>query len=96
MPQLPDVPTFAEVGITGFDVTNWYSVMGPKGLPQDIIAKLDDAIKKTLADPAVKAKLDPQGVIFTGPKTSAEFTAYVRADLAKYAKMAKDLNIKAE
>ena len=52
LPQLPDVPTFDEVGINGFDVTNWYAVMGPRGLPADVVAKIDDAMKKAMRDPA--------------------------------------------
>jgi tripartite-type tricarboxylate transporter receptor subunit TctC len=96
MPQLPNVPTFEEVGIKGFDVTNWYSVMGPKNMPKDVTAKLVDALKKTLDDPAIRQKLEPQGVIQVGPKNQDEFAAFVKTELTKYAKMAKELNIKAE
>jgi tripartite-type tricarboxylate transporter receptor subunit TctC len=96
MPQLPGVPTFEEVGIKGFDVTNWYSVMGPKNMPKDVTAKLVDALKKTLDDPSIRQKLEPQGVIQIGPKNQDEFTAFVKTELTKYAKMAKELNIKAE
>jgi tripartite-type tricarboxylate transporter receptor subunit TctC len=44
--QLADVPTFEEVGIRGFDVTNWYSIMGPKNLPKDIVTKVNDAVHR--------------------------------------------------
>ncbi len=96
LPQLADVPTFEEKGIRGFDVTNWYSVMGPKGLPADIVAKIDDAVKKAMADPEVRSKLDPQGVQFGGPQTPAAFAEFIRAENAKYARMVKDLNVKAD
>jgi tripartite-type tricarboxylate transporter receptor subunit TctC len=96
MPQLPNVPTFEEVGIKGFDVTNWYSVMGPKNMPKDVTAKIVDALKKTLDDPSIRQKLEPQGVIPIGPKNQDEFAAFVKTELTKYAKMAKELNIKAE
>jgi tripartite-type tricarboxylate transporter receptor subunit TctC len=96
MPQLPNVPTFTEVGIKGFDVTNWYSVVGPKGMPRDMVLKLDEAVKKALEDPAVKGKLEPQGVIYGGPKTPEEFGGFIRAELAKYQRMVKELNVKAE
>jgi tripartite-type tricarboxylate transporter receptor subunit TctC len=96
MPQLPNVPTFDEVGIKGFDVTNWYSVMGPKNMPKEVTAKLIDALKKTLDDPAIRQKLEPQGVLPAGPKNQEEFSAFVKTELTKYAKMAKELNIKAE
>jgi tripartite-type tricarboxylate transporter receptor subunit TctC len=94
--QLADVPTFAEKGITGFDVTNWYSVMGPKGLPKAIVDAIDDAVKKSMADPQVRAKLDPQGVQFSGPRTPEEFREFIRAENVKYARMVKELNIKAD
>lgn len=62
IPQLPNVPTFEEVGIKGFDVTNWYSVMGPKGMPADMVNKIDKAVKAAMADPKNKATLDAQGL----------------------------------
>ena len=96
MPQLPNVPTFDEVGIKGFDVTNWYSIMGPKNLPKDIASKIADAVKKTLEDPQVKQKLEPQGVLPTGPKNQEEFAAFMKTELLKYARIAKELNVKAE
>ena len=92
--QLPDVPTFTEVGITGFEVTNWYSVMGPKGLPADVVAKIDDAVKKAMNDPAIRASLVAQGVQFGGAATPAQFSD-IKAELAKYQKLVKELNVKA-
>ena len=96
MPQLPDVPTFNEVGIRGFDVTNWYSLMGPKGLPREMVLKLVDAMKKTMEDPSVKGKLEPQGVIYGGARTPEEFNTFLRAELTKYATLVKDLGVRAE
>ncbi|NBT34770.1 MAG: tripartite tricarboxylate transporter substrate binding protein [Betaproteobacteria bacterium] len=54
---LPGVPTFDEVGIKGFDVTNWYSVMGPKGMSPDVVKKIDAAVKAAMADPKIRATL---------------------------------------
>jgi tripartite-type tricarboxylate transporter receptor subunit TctC len=96
MPQLPNVPTFEEVGIKGFDVTNWYSIMGPKNMPKDVTAKLIDALKKTLDDPAIKQKLEPQGILQVGPKNQEEFAAFVKTEFSKYTRIAKELNVKAE
>ena len=93
---LPDVPTFTEVGIRGFDVTNWYSVMGPKNLPREIVAKVNDAVRKAMTDPAVRPNLEAQGVQFGGPATPQEFTQFINAELAKYQKLVKELGIKAE
>ncbi len=96
VPQLPDVPTFDEVGIKGFDVTNWYSVMGPKGMPKDVVAKIDDAVKKAMADPAIQPKLQAQGLQYGGPATPEAFDAFLKAELAKYDKLVKALGVKAE
>jgi tripartite-type tricarboxylate transporter receptor subunit TctC len=96
LPQLADVPTFEEKGIRGFDVTNWYSVMGPRNLPREIVARVDEAVRRAMADPEVRAKLDPQGVQFGGPQTPAAFAEFIRAENAKYAKMVRDLNVKAD
>jgi tripartite-type tricarboxylate transporter receptor subunit TctC len=96
LPQLAQVPTFEEKGIRGFDVTNWYSVMGPKGLSKDLVSRIDDAVRKAMNDPEVRAKLDPQGVQFGGPQHPDAFRDFIRAENAKYAKMVKDLNIRAE
>jgi tripartite-type tricarboxylate transporter receptor subunit TctC len=94
--QLPDVPTFNEAGIRGFDVTNWYSVMGPKALPREIVAKINDAVKKAMADPTIRPKLEAQGVQFGGAQTPEEFGAFVKTELAKYQRLVKELNVRAD
>ena len=95
-PQVPDVPTFTEVGLEGFDVTNWYAMMGPKGLPAEIVSKIDQAIKRTMTEPAVRERLESFGLITTGPATPGEFDSFVRRENAKYATLVKDLNIRAD
>ncbi len=96
LPQLPDVPTFAEVGIRGFDVTNWYSVMGPRNLPKDMVAKINSAVQKAMTDAAIRPNLEAQGVQFGGPQTPEEFSAFLKTELAKYQTLVKELNVKAE
>ena len=54
--QLPDVPTFLEEGITGFDVANWYGVMAPAGTPREIVQKLNADINKAMQVPEVRAR----------------------------------------
>jgi tripartite-type tricarboxylate transporter receptor subunit TctC len=96
IPQLPDVPTFAEVGIKGFDVTNWYSVMGPKGLPKDIVDKINNAVLTAMSDAKVRPTLEAQGVQFGTFRTPEEFGKFVTDELNKYKKMIPELGIKAE
>jgi tripartite-type tricarboxylate transporter receptor subunit TctC len=93
---LPNVPTFAEVGIVGFDVTNWYSVMGPKGMDPAVVNRIDQAVKAASNDPAIKKALDAQGLQAEGPATPAAFSLFLAGELAKYQRLVKSLNIKAE
>ena len=93
--QLPDVPTFEEKGIRGFDVTNWYSIMGPKGVPPEMVVRMNDAVKRAMADPGIRATLEAQGVQFGGAASPDEFGRFIRDELAKYSKLVKELKVSA-
>ena len=96
LPQLPDVPTFAEVGIKGFDVTNWYSIMAPRGLPPEVTARMDDAVRKAMQDPAIHAKLESQGLQSGGPSTPEAFDRFLKDEIAKYARLTRELGVRTE
>ena len=93
--QLPDVPTFAEEGITGFDVTNWYGVMAPAGTPREIVAKLNADINKAMQVPEVRTRLENVGTQLR-EMSVAEFDAFMKVEVAKYAKIIKDTGVKIE
>jgi tripartite-type tricarboxylate transporter receptor subunit TctC len=95
MPQFPDAPTIATSGMPGFQFSSWCTVMAPVGTPKEIVARLNAEIVKALADPEVRAKLVDQGLTPRGT-TPEELGAATREQLARYAKLFKDANIKAE
>lgn len=93
--QLPDVPTFAEEGLVGFEILNWYGVMAPAATPRDIVSKLAADINKAMREPDVKARLEQVGTQLR-ELSPDEFGAFMRAELTKYAKLVKDANIRLE
>ena len=94
-PAAPDVPTMAEAGIQGFDISNWFGVFAPAGTPEDVLNKLNAEIVKALALPDVKERLASQGAETVG-NTRAQFAAFVAAETAKYAKLIKESGAKAD
>jgi tripartite-type tricarboxylate transporter receptor subunit TctC len=92
-PVIPDVPTLAELGVSDFDVTSWYAVWVPKGVPKDIQDRLYNAIVKILQDPDIKAIWDKQGAT-AGGQPPAEFGRFVRAEVERWRKVVQDGKIK--
>lgn len=87
LPQLPDVPTFAEVGLPDYDAEMWNGLLAPAGLPKDVLAKLNDASRKALADPDVQAKYAGVGAYVVADKPDA-FREMIQADVSKWKKVA--------
>jgi tripartite-type tricarboxylate transporter receptor subunit TctC len=85
---LPNVPTISEAGVPGFEATIWLGIMAPAGTPQPIVDKLNAAINQTIARPELIAAWDRQGA---APlvMTPAEFDAYLRKDIDKWANVLK-------
>ncbi|PIM54210.1 MFS transporter [Roseateles chitinivorans] len=91
--QLPDVPTLAEAGVPGFDVSSWQALYLPAGTPPAIVAKLNAEVQKIVAQPEVKARMESLGLEYA-PNTPAQFTEFQKAEQARWAKVIKDGNVK--
>jgi tripartite-type tricarboxylate transporter receptor subunit TctC len=91
-PQAKDVPTLEELGLKGFDATQWYGVVGPAGIPADVVKKLNDTLNTVLKSPDLREKLSTEALEPT-TMSSADFGAYIKKDIARWTKVAKDQNI---
>ena len=91
----PDVPTFAESGLGGYDLENWYGLLAPAGTPRDIIDKLNRETVKALQMPDVKERLNAQGFEIR-VSTPEEFAAYIKTEIVKWAKIVKASGAKAD
>ncbi len=90
---LPEVPTFTEAGLPGFDVKTWLGILAPAKTPKPIIDRLSTEVAKILVLPDIKEKLDSQGLV-PFISTPEQFAAQIKVDMAKYAKIIKIANIK--
>lgn len=91
-PGLPDVPTFQESGVPGFDTYEWYGVFAPAGVPKPVLAKLHQDIAAVVNVPEVSARMNSMGCI---PRTNtpAEFSAFVKSEMQKWGALAKKVNL---
>ena len=94
-PLVPDVPTCVESGVPGLVAVNWWGVLLPTGTPKPTADKFHADLVKVMQDPEVKEKFAQLGVEATSG-TPGEFAAFMRAELAKYAKLIKEADIHAE
>ncbi|WP_439607750.1 tripartite tricarboxylate transporter substrate binding protein BugE [Hydrogenophaga sp.] len=81
--SLPDVPTFKEMGLEPVNRMAYYGLIGPKGLPQEVVDKVYNATKQALADPAVKKRVEDTGSLIVA-NTPAEFTTQIKAEFEVY------------
>ena len=94
-PVIPETPTAAEAGVENFEVPIWYGILAPAATPRDIITRLNTELTKALTAPEMKERLGSAGI---EPMTSTpeQFTAFIRSETVRYAKVVKDAGIKPE
>jgi len=91
----PELPTVAEAGFSGYQATAWQGLVGPAGLPSDIVKRLNETLAKVMAIPAVRQRL-VEGGLDPVPDTPEEFGRFIRAEIVKWSKIARDVGAKAE
>ena len=85
---VPELPTMAEAGLAGFDISTWFGLLAPAGTPPEIVAKWNAEVTKILNAPEMRERLNAQGAEPT-PTTSAEFAAFIQREIPKYARIVK-------
>ena len=94
-PTFPDIPTIAESGVPGYDVTVWAGLITPVGVSRAVIAKLNDAVNQAMVSPTLMEKYAANGVE-TVRSTPEEFGALIRREVEKYAALAKTVKAKVD
>lgn len=91
-PLIPGVPSFEESGFKGFDGVQWYGIVGPAKLPEEITKRLNAEINKALASPALRQRLSGEA-IDPMPMTPEQFASFIRADIARWSALARERGI---
>ena len=93
IPAAPGVPTIISQGVPDFVSGTWAGIIAPAGTPKEIVDRVAAEAKKALADPELQKKLADQGIVAVG-STPDEFRAFVTDEIARWARVIKDANIK--
>jgi len=91
-PAVPDVPTLAELGIADFDVGTWSGIIGPRGVPAEVVQKINAAVAAVVNDPVIKQRLIDEGAEIR-LMSPAEFGTFMRAENLRWVKVVKDAGI---
>ena len=92
---LPNVPTFKELGLEPVNRMAFYGIYGPKGLPRDVVDKVNSAMRKVLEDPAVRKRIEDTGSLIIG-NSPEQFAAQIKDELAVYKKVVESAKLKLE
>lgn len=94
-PQFPGVPTVAEAGVPGYDVTNWYGLVAPAGTPQEIITQLNKALVKVMADPEIRHRLAVSGMDATSD-TPQQFARLLDSERTRWGDLIRKAGIQGD
>ena len=94
-PLEPELPTVAEAGLKGYDVDQWFAVLGPAGMPLGVIDKLNREIVRIVNAPALRERLIAQHFV-PAPSTPAEFAALLKEDVARWSKLIRQVGIRVD
>ena len=92
-PLAPDIPTIAEAGLPGFSVLSWFGLYGPRGMPPQLVRRINDEVNKVLQSPDMASRFAALG-IEPARGSSADFAAMVAADTARWSQLAKEIKLK--
>ena len=92
-PAVPDVPTMAELGLADFEVGTWSALVGPKGIPAEVVQKVNAAVAEVVADPAIRKRLIDEGSEIRA-MSPAELGTFIRQENVRWVKVVKDAGIK--
>jgi tripartite-type tricarboxylate transporter receptor subunit TctC len=91
-PAVPEVPTMAELGLAEFEVGTWSGLIAPRGVPADVVQKINAAVNAVVSDPVIRQRLIDEGSEIR-TMSPAEFAAFVRAENARWVKVVRDAGI---
>ena len=92
----PDIPSLSELGLKGFEANQWFGLAGPAKLPPQVTEKLFAALKKTLSDPELRARLATDGMTSSPNASPSEFAGFMRTEGMKWSKIIKEAKIENE
>ena len=95
LPTLPDVPTFAELGIPNMEISNWIGIIAPKGTPPAVVSKLNLAINQALKEPDLAQRITSMGNVIGGGSPQ-DFGSFIAAESARWSKLIKERGIRGE
>lgn len=94
-PLAPEIPTIAEQGFPAFETDSWYGIVAPSSMSKDAVDRMNQAINKTLQDPAIKKNFGDKGIEIIGG-TPAKFQEHIQSEILKYERIVKSANMQAD